>query len=195
MYRYGFVTASHLTDTGDDVYQPTINANNYVGGTTKDPPLPRYSDSAFVYTETVLYGEQPSTVSPRIFSCRSITNYDYVVGYRTRAQMHVGDPVSKVGRTTYCTTGHIRGFRDRVDLGGGIVIYNVVLADYNAAGGDSGGVVYQLESPPTNPDYPAPVLIYGVHNGWIRTGWFTIRMVFSPTDGVLTDLNIYVYRT
>lgn len=188
IYWYGFVTASHLTSESEDVYQPTISGDNYVGDTSRDPPLPRYSDSAFVHTETVLDGPS-TTIRARIFSFRSITNYDYVVGYRTRSQMFVGERIGKMGRTTGYTTGQITMLHDGQLHG----IINPVLANYDSAGGDSGGTVYQLQQQ-QNPDYPWPALVYGVHHGWENIGG-VIHRIFSPTDGCLTDLNVYVYVT
>ncbi len=187
LYYYGFVTASHLTSVNEQVYQPYIDwpaDNNYVGYTERDPGFPRYSDSVFIYTETVLNGPS-TTVSPHIFVFQ-VPNPS-VRGYRSRSEMYVDLRVIKMGRTTGVTAGPITDLPPQVDVGGGIVINNPVLADYNSDAGDSGGVVYRYG------DDVYSVLVYGVHSGSVYDIGGVKYRVFSPTDGVLADLGVNVY--
>ncbi len=184
LYEYGFVTAGHFTSVGESVYQPTISGDNYVGYTSSVGWL---SDCAFIYTEMTF--DPPTTVAPRIFSFRSNTNYDYVVGYRTRSQMYVDEPIQKMGRTAGYTEGYIRIFWEGWLDGW----FNPVLADYYSAGGDSGGTVYQLQQQAGQAG-PWPAIVYGIHSGIYVIYEGPTWRVFTPTDDILTDLGVTVYE-
>jgi len=182
-----FVTAGHLGiwgTSGQRIYQPTVNEENYVGTVTYNPyfrddeSIPyRYSDSmlvrAYVAGSTKIYNPSPYTSSDYI-----------VIGKKYSVDQIVGETVIKVGATTGKTTGEItnkcvtsflspkEGYYP--DL---VALYCQIETNLESAGGDSGAPVFK--------SYGIFVELYGILWG----GTDTVS-AYSPIDGIEEDLGV-----
>ncbi|EHR79429.1 hypothetical protein OCC_08045 [Thermococcus litoralis DSM 5473] len=182
-----FVTAGHLGiwgTSGQRIYQPTVDEENYVGTVTYNPyfrddeSIPyRYSDSMLVKADVA--------GSTKIYNPSPYTSSDYIViGKRYSADQIVGETVIKVGATTGKTTGEITNkcvtsfLSPKEDYYPDLVaLYCQMETNLESAGGDSGAPVFK--------SYGTFVELYGILWG----GTSTVS-AYSPIDGIEEDLGV-----
>ncbi len=182
-----FVTAGHLGiwgTSGQRIYQPTVDGENYVGTVTYNPyfrddeSIPyRYSDSMLVKADVA--------GSTKIYNPSPYTGSDYIViGKRYSADQIVGETVIKVGATTGKTTGEITNkcvtsfLSPKEDYYPDLVaLYCQMETNLESAGGDSGAPVFK--------SYGIFVELYGIFWG----GTSTVS-AYSPIDGIEEDLGV-----
>lgn len=167
----GFVTAGHFTiDSLDgEIYQPIILVTNYVGSVGYYE-LGDDIDFGFVIVDDGV------VIKSRVYSERSITNYDMIVDKKYSTQIKMGDSVEKVGFVTGVTVGEVSGFI--TDLGTGKILF--IKANYDSDRGDSGGFIGWFKII-YHPDYPADMYLYGIHVGVDRQDGLK---VFVPIDRI-----------
>ena len=172
----GFVTASHCTDVaggvqGTPFFQPGSGSANRVGTESVDPgyfsgsPCPpgrrcRRSDSAFVRRSSGVGGARGPIARPAPGS----TAWNDVNKFRVvrEAEPLVGQTVTKVGRTTGRSQGHVV----EVCVNYGVEGTNIVLlcqagAIVGSAGGDSGSPVFRITNSPAANDVTLNGILWG----------------------------------
>lgn len=156
----GFITAGHIGDVGDAVYQPDLSSP--IGSLTVSS-LGATSDSAWI---------QYSSTSNQIFE--SSGSQPWVYGTMTP---YVGLGVTMSGISSGVTTGTVvretsiyNSFFDKI-------IQNQWLADYSSTSGDSGAPVYIKDS-------NQHIQLLGVH--WGGGAGYSF---FSPVSNIIDDLS------
>lgn len=160
----GFLKTGHASGTqaawvGMKVYQPTMASANYVGSVQQ---VGGYrSDASFVPF---------NDVTPKIY-----LNY-WVAEYRNP---DVGASVRKSGVATGETYGQVIRYSDEYSVPHGRWLTYQAIANYYAAGGDSGSPIFF-------PVYYQYVVFYGIHWGYKPA---TGETIFSPTTGIYADVH------
>lgn len=154
----GFVTAGHIGNVGDTIYQPGLS---YPIGTITVSSLGTSSDSAWV---------QYSNIAGRIFE--SSSSQPWVYG---TSAPYVGEGVTMSGVTSGVRTGTVIRETSLYNSYFAKVLYNQWYADFSSASGDSGAPVYYK-------DANGNIQLVGLYWG---QGSYS---VFSPISNVLSDL-------
>lgn len=133
----GIVTAGHcMHAVGVQLYSQ--RAHRAVGVCTQCADNDGHLDAAFC----AVY-DQDFMPTNRIFGATlpAIDTLSTVISYP-----YTNAPVHKVGRTTGRTFGHLTSLDATAKRNGQILVEHALVADYDEAGGDSGGIVYMLYS-------------------------------------------------
>lgn len=162
------ITAGHCGDPGNTYYQdiyPWHPIGTGISGT--DPSGPRYSDS-ILHSLTVSSSKGQVHHHSDAITFNSASPKQYTPMY--------GDAVIKSGRSTHDTLGGITNTCADTSHGTYGTLYCQVYANYNSAGGDSGGTVYgnSLQG----------YKLYGIH--WGQFTGSNIR-VLSPIWNIEQD--------
>ena len=157
--RYYILSNNHVlanTNAGQ-VGDPILQPGPYDGGTdpadriatlsrwvpiTLEPPTPRFLHRNVV--DAAIAQGQFHDLDREIYWS------GYVRGWRRKANVGVGLPVQKTGRTTNFTTGRITAINATVDVGygGGRVarFFDQIITTNISAGGDSGSLVLTIDN-------------------------------------------------
>lgn len=169
----GFVMSGHAATGTSDIYQHSVSTNKLVGTVESNPSGPRYSDAAFVavnstteikgaiYTATDVGGIIRSNNTPEGMLIRM---------HGMNSGIEAGEII-----TTHQT------ITDSPTYG---TLWDQVRATYSSQSGDSGATV-------TNTLNNSRYDILGVHVGRRATQQDGDHAIYSPIDGVFTDLNIH----
>ena len=126
-YIYGFVTAGH----GNSVNDPVYASDGVQIGYVYDRVLSGNADAAFVAVTNSNY----TCTNDVFYGSDVLEDRYYMTSYTT------GLEVFKAGQTTGLTDGKIKSTSASLTADG-VTIDDLVKANYEADGGDSGGIVY-----------------------------------------------------
>jgi hypothetical protein len=169
--KEGAIIAGHAGGLYEPVYQPTIDGENYIGSVSKNPPGPRYGDSAWVPLASGVDGV--SQIYDPYIDIKVWSQEDYEFQY-------AGDrvEVESLGVGSGYRYGEI--LRKISTIGHPIygTLYNQLEADFTSVPGDSGGPVY------------VHYYQFGIHYAsayGIVWGGTDTTTIYSPPDGIEKD--------
>lgn len=188
LYHWGVISAEHCFVMNERIYQNVTNGQNYIGSVNIEEAV---SDSLFINVDTTLGWNPPTQlISDEIITPGALYDNDYIDGYLLFGQVNVGDGVTKVGITTGHTYGVvIAKFVQRKGL------EYVILADFQASHGDSGGFVGIPIQSSNPPDYPKPYNLVGIISRYMDYNG-DIYVAFISYSGIrdMDGYTIFVYR-
>lgn len=155
--KYGFVTAKHAIDVGE--YAVCLNQNSiyrHIGKCIYSVGLVESGsvDAAFVeHTNTSEFQLSGTFVNT---DARPNVTRTTSQQYKTLSQ---GSTIYKCGAVTRETQGNVASVSFTINVGTTIYCRDLGLANYYSQGGDSGGLVYSVNSTNGTVAYPA-----GIHN-------------------------------
>ena len=136
--KYGFITAGHAVSQGEYVFlsPPYAYSNHPLGVCITSIEQPSLGvDAAFV--EIIDSNYLLSSVIPS-------SPYNNISNSPTTALQ--GDPIHKYGSETQTTDGHVAIASFTINVGGTYFYKDLVVTTYDADDGDSGGLVYYLDT-------------------------------------------------
>ena len=134
--KYGFITAGHAVSVGEYVFPTPPSLNAAIGVCTASINQPSLGvDAAFVERTNSSY--TLSNVIP------SRPSYTLSTSYSSAAQ---GAAIYKCGSQTQESPGQVAIASFTVNVGGTYFYQDMVVATYNSVSGDSGSLVYSLNT-------------------------------------------------
>ena len=183
--EWGIVTASHCTDLGDQIYQPTgTNPENWVGTTSIDLPYPRDSDAAFILT-------MPWDPSSEIYL--DDIHRTYIYGVISEDEMQTDMHVWRIGRTTGLAEGKFKWKGYSIYLYPGVYLNRYMAMDFPIVveGGDSGGTIFVWDNSTVNSVSFVVGLTVG-KKGFFFEDRYKIFTIGTHVDWVADELGVYV---
>ena len=161
----GMMTAGHCSDTGGSIGTVIIGQDGQLFGTVWSWQKSGSIDAAFIFTA---YGQSLSNKLRYNSSGNGVgpTLKTFVISSFTKGQW-----IGKVGMKTKYSTGTV--ISGSVSAGG---LTNLVSANYNSAGGDSGGIVFGGSTS----NYKTA----GIHKGTYGNKVFSKASIINSTFGI-----------
>lgn len=189
-YMYGFVTAGHACNTGNQVFFMQSPIDEALIGIVVFSKVNSTVDAAFVG----LYDGVAEMANKAYYSnsSGSALNKDQISTSVYFTSVAVGRTLVKNGSTTYRTTGAVQSNSYDASINYGstsITVSDCIKAGYDADPGDSGGIVYSLYA-----DGDTEYLVVGIHiaatNNFLGIGDHSIVMKITT---ILDELSISLY--
>ena len=190
-YWYGFVTAGHACNTGNQVFFMQSAIDEALIGIVVLSKLNSTVDAAFV----ALYDGVFEMANEAYYSnsSGSAVNKDHIATNVYFTSVAVGRTLVKNGATTYRTTGAVQSnsYDASIDYGsrGTITVNDCIKAGYDSDHGDSGGIVYSLYA-----EGDTEYLVVGINiastNNFLGIGDHSLAMKITT---ILDELSISLY--
>ena len=188
-YSFGFVTAGHGADIGDDVcYYIQSTASAYYLGTVMNSQVSGSVDAAFIAIDINNYPISTFAFYTDKNGGTSGTRDEISTTHYFIAAAQ-GTTVIKNGITTYRTEGKvITTSYDYISSTTGNTITDAVKADYVSDHGDSGGIVYGKSG--GSVDYLVAGIESAFYKGFLGIGSYS---VYIKVSNIKEAFNLYIY--
>lgn len=191
-YAYGFVTAGHAGDVGDDMLWAPIADPSTVIGTVVCSQISGSVDAAFV---EFYYGMATYTLDEYAYYTNddggTSSTKDKISKNTYFVSIPVGYEVFKNGKTTYRTSGTVKSSSYDTTYGDeDYYITDMIQTNYKSDNGDSGGIVYALYEE-NAPHY----LLLGIHvaSNSFHIGAINRRAYCVKIKNIMNDLDVHLH--